>query len=97
MIAYYYDHADEIDHYLIEGEREFERLKRASREAHPEWYEKLERMRKEIPGFLEEQTCFQAGVNLNENIVTGILRRFPEIDFKGLVRLDSMALSILRF
>jgi uncharacterized protein (DUF433 family) len=103
-IAYYLDHDKEINRYLIEGEREFEKLKRASRKAYPwpnyaildsntsarnetyalthAWYEKLERTRKEIPSFLEEKTCFQADVNLNENIVTGVCLRVPEIDFQ---------------
>jgi len=99
-IAYYLAHVAEIDRYLIEGERELEKLKRASREAYPgrtnaildsntyaryethAWYEKLERSRKEIVDSSGEKTCFQADVNLNENIVTGVLRRVPEIDFQ---------------
>jgi uncharacterized protein (DUF433 family) len=47
-IAYYLAHVEEIDQYLIEGEREFEKLHQASREADPEWYERLERARKEM-------------------------------------------------
>lgn len=47
-IAYYLAHVDEIDQYLIEGEKEFDKLQRASRDKYPEWYEKLERARKEM-------------------------------------------------
>ncbi|MGZ8845138.1 MAG: DUF5615 family PIN-like protein [Pyrinomonadaceae bacterium] len=80
-IAYYLEHETEIDRYLKEGKREFEKLKPASREAHPEWYEKLERNRREIVDFPTDKTRFQADVNLNENIVTGV-RRVQEIDFQ---------------
>jgi uncharacterized protein (DUF433 family) len=81
-IAYYLGNKDKVGQYLIEGSREFEKLKRASREAYPGWYTKLERARKEIPDFLEDKTSFQADVNLNENIVTGVFRRVPEIGFQ---------------
>lgn len=81
-IAYYLAHAWEVDQYLSEGGREFEKLKGASRAAYPDWYEKLERARKEIPDFLQEKACFQADVNLNENIVTGVVDRVPEINFR---------------
>ena len=102
-IAYYLDHDKEIDRYLIEGEREFEKLKRASRKAYPgrtngildsntsarnetcartyAWYEKLERNRKEIVALSVGKTCFLADANLNQNIVSGVLRQVPEIDF----------------
>ena len=46
-IAFYLAHEEEVDRYLSEGEREFEELRRATREAHPEWREKIERARKE--------------------------------------------------
>ena len=46
-IAFYLAHVEEIDQYLSAGEEEFEELRRASRETHPEWYEKLDRARKE--------------------------------------------------
>lgn len=46
-IAFYLAHEEEIDRYLSEGEREFVELRRATREAHPEWREKLERARRE--------------------------------------------------
>ena len=46
-LAYYLSNQTEIDRYLAEGEAEFESLRQASREAHPEWIEKLERARKE--------------------------------------------------
>jgi hypothetical protein len=82
-IAYYLAHAREVDQYLNEGEREFEKLKRASHTAYPDWYEKLERARKEIPDYLQEKARFQADVNLNENIVTGIRKLVPEIDFQS--------------
>jgi uncharacterized protein (DUF433 family) len=48
-ITFYLAHAEEIDQYLSAGEQEFEELRRASREAHPEWHEKLDRARKEAP------------------------------------------------
>ena len=35
-IAYYLAHDNEIDQYLSEGEREFEKLKRVSRAAYPD-------------------------------------------------------------
>lgn len=82
-IAYYLAHASEVDRYVSEGEREFEKLKRASHAAYPNWYEKLERARKEIADFLQEKACFQADVNLNENIVGGVRQRVPEIDFQS--------------
>jgi uncharacterized protein (DUF433 family) len=46
-LAFYLSHQAEIDKYLVAGEEEFEKLRQASREAHPDWYEKLERARKE--------------------------------------------------
>ena len=46
-IAFYLAHVEEIDQYLSAGEEEFAELRRASREAHPEWHEKLDRARKE--------------------------------------------------
>jgi uncharacterized protein (DUF433 family) len=46
-IAFYLAHVEEIDRYLLAGEEEFEEMRRASREANPEWYEKLDRARKE--------------------------------------------------
>ena len=46
-IAYYLAHVEEVDKYLLAGEGEFEEMRRASREAHAEWYEKLDRARKE--------------------------------------------------
>jgi len=79
-IAYYLAHDNEIDQYLSEGEGEFQRLRRASREAHPEWYEKLERNRNEIVDLSSDKTCFQADVNLNENIVIGIRQLAPQIE-----------------
>jgi len=81
-IAYYLGHKDEIDRYLIEGEREFEKLQQASRQAYPDWYEKIERARKGIVDPAVEKTCFQSDVNLNENIVNGVLRRVPEFKFE---------------
>src|SRR2546421_11998532 len=33
-LAFYLSHQSEIDQYLIEGEKEFEKLRQASREAH---------------------------------------------------------------
>lgn len=46
-VAYSLAHQKEVDEYLLVGEAEFDKLRRASREAHPEWYEKLDRARKE--------------------------------------------------
>ncbi len=46
-ITFYLAHQEEIDQYLLEGEAEHEKLSAESREAHPEFYEKLERARKE--------------------------------------------------
>ena len=46
-IAYYLARQKEIDDYLLAGDAEFEKLRLASREAHPEWYEKLDRARRE--------------------------------------------------
>lgn len=47
-IAYYLANQVTIDQYLIEGEKIFEELQRISRENHPEWYEKMEKARKEL-------------------------------------------------
>ncbi len=46
-ITFYLAHQEEIDQYLLDGEAEFEKLRAASRAAHPEFYEKLDRARKE--------------------------------------------------
>jgi uncharacterized protein (DUF433 family) len=46
-IAFYLANQEEVDRYLLEGEAEFEKLRQASRAAHPEWYERMERARKE--------------------------------------------------
>lgn len=46
-IAFYLAHEEEIDRYLSAGEEKFEEMRRAQREAHPEWHERLERARKE--------------------------------------------------
>ena len=48
-IAFYLAHEEEVDRYLSEGEREFEELRRATREAYPEWHEKLEEARHQSP------------------------------------------------
>jgi uncharacterized protein (DUF433 family) len=42
-LTFYLSHQSEIDTYLVQGEQEFEKLRQASREAHPDWYEKLQR------------------------------------------------------
>ena len=47
-IAYYLANQQSIDQYLIEGEREFDKLQQSSREKYPEWYEKMEKARKEL-------------------------------------------------
>jgi uncharacterized protein (DUF433 family) len=46
-ITFYLAHQEEIDQYLLEGEAEHEKLREASRAAHPEVYEKIDRARKE--------------------------------------------------
>ncbi len=46
-IAFYLSHQDEIDQYLLDREKEHEKLRADSRAAHPEFYEKIERARKE--------------------------------------------------
>jgi len=46
-ITFYLSHQEEIDQYLLEGEAEHEKLRAASRAAHPEFYEKLDRARKD--------------------------------------------------
>ena len=46
-ITYYLAHQQEVDAYLEQEESEFEKMRQASRKAHPEWYEKLDRARKE--------------------------------------------------
>ena len=46
-LAFYLSHQAEIDEYLVKGEAEFEALHQASREAHPDWYQKLQRAREE--------------------------------------------------
>jgi uncharacterized protein (DUF433 family) len=40
-LAFYQSHQTEVDSYLVRGETEFEELYHASREAHPDWYERL--------------------------------------------------------
>jgi uncharacterized protein (DUF433 family) len=47
-IAFYLAYQEEIDQYLLAEEAEFEKLREASRAAHPKLYEKLERARKEV-------------------------------------------------
>ena len=46
-ITFYLAHQEEIDQYLLAGEAEFEKLSAASRAADPQWYERLDRARKE--------------------------------------------------
>lgn len=47
-IAYYLSNRETINQYLIEGEKEFDRLQQISREKYPEWYEKMEKARREL-------------------------------------------------
>jgi uncharacterized protein (DUF433 family) len=47
-ITYYLANQKLIDQYLIEGEKEFEEFQQASRERYPEWYERMEKARKEL-------------------------------------------------
>ncbi len=46
-ITYYLANQEEVNEHLVAGEEEFEQLRLASREAYPEWHEKLDRARKE--------------------------------------------------
>ncbi|MGB9179834.1 MAG: DUF433 domain-containing protein [Pyrinomonadaceae bacterium] len=46
-ITFYLAHQEEMDQHLLDGEAEFEKLRAASRTAHSELYEKLDRARKE--------------------------------------------------
>jgi uncharacterized protein (DUF433 family) len=46
-ITFYLSHQKEIDQYLLDGEAEHEKLREASRAAHPEFYERIDRARKE--------------------------------------------------
>jgi uncharacterized protein (DUF433 family) len=46
-LAFYLSHKQEVDKYLAEGEEEFDKLRQASRETHPDWHEKLRRAREE--------------------------------------------------
>ncbi|HYY98179.1 MAG TPA: DUF433 domain-containing protein [Pyrinomonadaceae bacterium] len=46
-VAFYLAHEEEVDRHLSEGEREFEEMRRATREAHKDWREKIERARKD--------------------------------------------------
>ncbi|MDQ2920171.1 MAG: DUF433 domain-containing protein [Acidobacteriota bacterium] len=46
-ITFYLANQQEVDRYLLEEEKEFEKLRAASRAADPEWYERMERARKE--------------------------------------------------
>jgi len=46
-LGFYLSHQSEIDKYLVEGEQEFEKLSQASREAHPDWHDKLRHAREE--------------------------------------------------
>jgi uncharacterized protein (DUF433 family) len=46
-ITFYLAHQEEIDQYLLDGEEAHEKLRADSRNARPELYEKIERLRKE--------------------------------------------------
>src|SRR3989442_6128129 len=46
-LAFYLSHQSEVDKYLLQGEEKFEELREASREKHPDWYDKLRRAREE--------------------------------------------------
>src|SRR5687768_17003815 len=47
-IAYYLAHQPSIDEYLLKGEEEFDRMHAESRAAYPDWYDKMDRARKEL-------------------------------------------------
>lgn len=46
-ITFYLSHQEEVDQYLIEGEKELEKLDETSSKQHADWYDKLDRARKE--------------------------------------------------
>src|SRR5712692_5684001 len=46
-LAFYLSHQTEVDNYLVQGEKEFEKLRQTSREAHHDWYERLDIARRE--------------------------------------------------
>jgi hypothetical protein len=48
-ITFYLSNLDEIDAYLKQGEEQFEALRRASRDADPQLYKKLEEARQQSP------------------------------------------------
>jgi uncharacterized protein (DUF433 family) len=45
-LAYYLAHRETIDAYLRQGSQDFERFRRAARDADPMWYYKLEEARR---------------------------------------------------
>jgi len=45
-LAYYLAHRETIDAYLRDGSQQFERLRKAARDADPMWYYKLEEARR---------------------------------------------------
>lgn len=45
-LAYYLAHRETIDAYLRQGSQDFERLRRAARDADPMWYYKLDEARR---------------------------------------------------
>lgn len=46
-ITFYLSHQEEIDQYLLDGEAEHEKLRADSRPAHPEFYEKIDSVKKQ--------------------------------------------------
>src|SRR5437867_12690219 len=46
-LAFYLSRQAEIDKCLAEGEAEFEKLQQASRDAHSDWHERIQRAREE--------------------------------------------------
>src|SRR2546430_12908646 len=44
-LAFYLSHKQDVNKYLTEGEKEFEKLRQASHEKHADWYERLRRAR----------------------------------------------------
>ena len=47
-IAYYLANKEEIDKYIAEGEIEWEKFRQWSREKYHDWYERMEKARKEM-------------------------------------------------
>ena len=47
-IAYYLANKEQIDKYIADGEIEYEKFRQASREKYRDWYEKMDKARKQM-------------------------------------------------